>query len=72
MRVGFMIASLPIVSLCLVLRVKVQGCQRQDDADRVAQREPPCIVNEILLLRPDTHRVAIKAARIGALNNLAA
>ena len=55
-----------------MLRVKVQGCQRQGDADRVAQREPPFIVNEILPLRPDAHRVAIKAARIGALNNLAA
>ena len=50
----------------------MQGHQRQGYADRIAQGEPPCIVDEILLLCPDTHRVAIKAARIGALNDLAA
>src|SRR5215467_4739107 len=49
----------------------MQGRQRQGDADRTAQGEPTCIVHEILLCRSDTYRVAIKSARIGALNDLA-
>src|ERR1700757_1026234 len=69
--IGFMTGSLPIVILRVVLRVKMQGRQRQGNADRVAQGEPPCIVNEILLLCAAPYPITIKAARVGALHDLA-
>src|SRR5580704_3113598 len=52
-------------------RVEMQSCRRQGDADRLADREPARIVDQIMM-RPDAHGIAVEPAGIGALDDLAA
>src|ERR1700732_4528543 len=47
-------------------RVEMQSRRRQGDADRLADREPARIIDQIMM-RPDTHGIAVEPAGIGAL-----
>src|ERR1700685_2106976 len=48
----------------------MQCACRERDTDRIADREPARVVDQVLV-RPHPNRIAIKSAGIGALHDLA-